>query len=200
MDDQLRVLVVDDNEALCRGLARLLPVLGASEVGVAHSLADARRLVRGKRWDAAIVDVRLPDGTGFELLELLRSVDEKLPILVQTAHRDWAAPNEAQRQHVQFLAKPYSPDNLRSFVQAVRARQAGTTEPERAMALFVRRHGLSPAEREILFLLARGRSRQEIAAERGVSENTIKAQIKSMLKKTSASNALDLLARAVRSD
>ena len=68
-----RVLVVDDEEPLARVMARTLKSRGF-ECDVALSGAEARRLVEGKEYAIALLDVRLPDESGYELLEELRSI------------------------------------------------------------------------------------------------------------------------------
>jgi serine phosphatase RsbU (regulator of sigma subunit) len=68
-----RVLVVDDEEPLARVMARTLKSRGF-ECDVALSGAEARKLVEGKEYAIALLDVRLPDESGYELLEELRSI------------------------------------------------------------------------------------------------------------------------------
>src|SRR5450432_3152563 len=95
-------LIVEDDEAVARGLARWLALRGPVEcVG---TVAEGRAALEGKAWAGAVIDISLPDGSGFEVLELARSMD--VPSLVLTGHlnRDFA--NRAFDLGASYVVKP----------------------------------------------------------------------------------------------
>lgn len=100
------VLVVDDDATLLASYVRALDRSGRS-VLAAESAAKARELVRGKRPDAGIVDLHLPDGSGIELIRELRQWDAQLVLILVTGYGNMAvgaAAALAGANHV--LAKP----------------------------------------------------------------------------------------------
>lgn len=194
----LKVLVVEDDRPWARTLRRALLRLGASDVVSTDRIGRGWALAREELWDAAILDVMLPDGHGLELLEALRREQSRLPVLVQTATRDWALINEAQRLHARFLVKPFDDGHLRAFVEAALDEKAlRDSAPDVLLTRLASAHHFTPAEHAMLLLLARGTRRTAIAQERRVAEGTVKTQIQTMLRKAGASSVLELLGRAL---
>lgn len=194
----LKVLVVEDDRPWFRTLRRALLRLGASDVVAADRIGRGWELAREESWDAAILDVMLPDGHGLELLEALRREQPRLPVLVQTATRDWTLINEAQRLHARFLVKPFDEDHLRAFVDAAMEEKAlRDSAPDVLLTRLASEHHFTPTEQTMLLLLARGTRRSTIARERGVAEGTVKTQIQAMLRKARAGSVLELLGRAL---
>ncbi|MBI4956364.1 MAG: response regulator [Myxococcales bacterium] len=115
-------LVLDDNGALARTVARKLrglgrPVLVATCDAARAALADPMGLV------AAVLDVELPDGRGTEILRELRVGLRDLPVLVVSGADDSRLVLEVRRLGAEFAPKPFCGDELRAFAErVVRAR------------------------------------------------------------------------------
>ena len=184
----LTMLVVED-ELSQRAVERLLR---GWKVRPAGNLASARRLLGSGSFDGAVVDVELPDGNGLDLVEAMRAAGAKIPILVLTAYCERELVNRAQRIGAELACKPLVPQNLIAF--ADRAAQASSADRELIARVsdLARRHGLTPRETAVATLAVRDLPRQAIQAELGVSMNTIKTQVRSLLQKCGAPNLATL--------
>lgn len=126
----MRILLVEDEPALAASLARGLRG-GAHAVDVAGRLHEARTLLAREHYDALVLDVNLPDGSGFDLAQALRDEANPLPILILTA-RD----SVADRVHGldlgadDYLVKPFALDELLARLRAV-TRRAPERRPDR---------------------------------------------------------------------
>jgi len=120
-----RILVIDD-EAIVRGaIVRMLAPCGY-DVVEASSAAAGLRLWREARADVLVTDIALPDMTGFELIGLLRSEGETVPIIAISGSLVVSDLGMvADRLGIaQLLAKPFSPDQLVSAVSTALADKA----------------------------------------------------------------------------
>jgi DNA-binding NtrC family response regulator len=124
------VLVVDDESGIRAGLATALARAGHRAV-VAASLGEARaRLAEPTRFDCALVDIRLKDGSGLDLLREVRAGSRReVPVIVATAFDDGARVIEAMRDGAfDYLTKPFDLKRLMAAVdRAVRARRASAS-------------------------------------------------------------------------
>jgi two-component system nitrogen regulation response regulator GlnG len=124
--DGLRILVVDDEPQVARGLARNLTRAGARAT-VASSVAQAlQQLERGAAWDIVLVDQMLPDGDGIDVLDWIERRQAKPAVVVISA-------NPLSAQHTLLLQacgavllpKPFDADDLaRALSEALAARAA----------------------------------------------------------------------------
>jgi DNA-binding response OmpR family regulator len=123
-----RVLYVDDHEDTC-ALVGLVLTRAGYEVAVAASASEALALASSGRFDAYILDNRLPDSTGIELLGRLREFDPHTPTVFYSgdgfdAHRRGAAEAGAQA----YLLKPAEPDEILATVTRLIEEAQGATE------------------------------------------------------------------------
>ncbi|HQK93599.1 MAG TPA: response regulator [Armatimonadota bacterium] len=106
------VLIADDEEAICRGIKRVLTSRGA-EVDMAHSGADALKRLTSTAFDVALVDLVMPSFGGFELLERIEQAELKVVAIVITAHASIDTAVEAIRKGAfDYLPKPFAPEDL----------------------------------------------------------------------------------------
>jgi PAS domain S-box-containing protein len=117
------VLVIDDDPAMCDALGAVLRAHG-------HTVETATRGVTGlakaraQRFDVAIVDIRLPDVSGLELLEGLRGVSPSPEVVLVTGHGSLATALEAMRHDAfGYLLKPFEPDLLLATVDRALEKQ-----------------------------------------------------------------------------
>nr|WP_295466814.1 response regulator transcription factor [Mesorhizobium sp.] len=121
----MRVLVVEDDEILSNGLAVGLGMSGFS-VEVAQTCDEARAGLRAGGFDAVVLDLMLPDGSGLDILSELRSARSILPVLLLTARdavEDKIAGLDAGADD--YLGKPFDLDELAARLRALMRRGAG---------------------------------------------------------------------------
>lgn len=189
-----RVFLLDDHEIVRRGLAELLgSESGIEIVGQSGTAASGVREILALRPDVAVLDVRLPDGSGIDVCREVRSRDPRIRCLILTAYDD----DEALYAAVIAGASGYVLKDIRGkgLVDAVRAAAAGETLLEPAIVAAVtarlrgehavdpRLAGLSDREREILALIADGLTNRQIGVELSLAEKTIKNYVSSLLAK-----------------
>jgi two-component system response regulator DevR len=189
-----RVFLLDDHEIVRRGLAELLgSESGIEIVGQSGTAASGVREILALRPDVAVLDVRLPDGSGIDVCREVRSRDPRIRCLILTAYDD----DEALYAAVIAGASGYVLKDIRGkgLVDAVRAAAAGETLLEPAIVAAVtarlrgehavdpRLAGLSDREREILALIADGLTNRQIGVELSLAEKTIKNYVSSVLSK-----------------
>lgn len=189
----IRLLLVDDHEIVRRGLSELLETHPDLQVvAQAGSLQEAMN-VELDEVDVAVLDVRLPDGSGVDLCRLLRERRPDLACLMLTSFPD----NEAISASVLAGARGYVLKNVRGddLVNAIRRVANGemllTTEQiersrerlRRQIAEDIRLESLSGQEQRILELLSEGLSNREIAAEMFLAEKTVKNYVSNLLAK-----------------
>ncbi|MEU4673541.1 response regulator transcription factor [Amycolatopsis sp. NPDC023774] len=190
-----RVVLAEDDVLLREGLASLLDRSGfavAGQAGDANALLD---LVREHRPDLVLVDVRMPPTHTVEGLEAARTIREELPeigILVLSAHADVDHAMEllAGGRGIGYLLKSRVAD-VGEFLETLRriAKGGSVVEPALVQELVEARHrndplaALSAREREVLGLMAEGRSNAGIARRLWVTEGTVEKHVRSVLAK-----------------
>jgi FixJ family two-component response regulator len=191
-DSASLVFVVDDDDSVCRALARLIRSAGYR----VETFGSARAFLDRMPVDACpaclVLDIQLPEVSG---LELARELDTALPIIFITGHGDIAMGVGAMKAGAtDFLSKPVSDtDLLGAIAQALeRAVQARTIRRE-LDALRARVERLTPREREVMALVVTGRLNKQVASELGTVEQTIKAHRKRVMAKMEATSLAQLI-------
>jgi DNA-binding NarL/FixJ family response regulator len=192
---QTRVVLADDDVLLREGMASLLELSGFRVVGRAGDAAELIALVREHHPDLAIVDIRMPPDHQTEGLEAARVIRDEFPqtaILVLSVHADVEHALEllASGQGIGYLLKSRVTD-VDEFIDALNrvARGGSVVDPALVQELVAARHrndpldALSPREREVLALMAEGRSNTGIAHRLWVTEGTVEKHVSSILMK-----------------
>ncbi|HSG08133.1 MAG TPA: sigma-54 dependent transcriptional regulator [Longimicrobiales bacterium] len=152
-----RILLVDDDDLIRTVVEERLKRRGY-DVLAAASLAEARKALKGGFPDAALLDIRLPDGNGTELLEEL-TAEEAVPCVMITAHATIESAVEALKKGAQdYLEKPFSLDRLEATLEATLERTRLRREVRalrRAGGVRGNVIGSSPAMRQVLTLVER---------------------------------------------
>lgn len=183
MDRSIAFLVVEDVAILRRALVRTLSAFGRAE-GVG-TCADARVMLHGQKFDSLVVDVKLPDGIGLDLVPLARQLWPAIWVLVLTGSVEHGTISRTHELGVRYLLKPFSPEQLKVHAEETRARRnAGDRRVSVALKRWTRAHGLTGTEADLLALGARGVRREEFSVMRGVRPDTIRKQIQALLQKT----------------
>ena len=189
----IRLLLVDDHEIVRRGLSELLESHEDLQVVAQAGSLEEALAIELDQIDVAVLDVRLPDGSGVDLCRSLRERRADLACLMLTSFPD----NEAISASVLAGAKGYVLKNVRGddLVNAIRRVANGemllTTDQiersrerlRRQIAEDIRLESLSGQEQRILELLSEGLSNREIAAEMFLAEKTVKNYVSNLLAK-----------------
>jgi DNA-binding NarL/FixJ family response regulator len=200
---RIRVAIVDDQTLVRRGIAELLAL--APDIEVVAEAADgeeALRLIRERTPNIILLDVRMPEMTGLEVLRELKAKSLPGAAIMLTTFDDDTALIESMKHGARgFLLKDTSLDELLAAIRTVAAggaipRPAITTRVLRGIA-DIRSSAASPSassraahatplterETEILRLMAGGFSNREIAGALSVAEGTIKNHVSNILTK-----------------
>jgi len=185
----MRVLIAEDSLLLRAGVARLLEAEGFEVVGEAADLDDLLRKVRAHKPDVAIVDIKMPPTHTDEGLKAALIIRSELPatgvlVLSQYVEKEYAAELLAESaEGVGYLLKDRVAD-IERFVDAVRrvAEGGSVLDPEVVSRMLARRSAgpldqLTPREREVLALMAEGRSNASIATEMFVTERAVEKHV-----------------------
>ena len=189
------VVVADDDVLLREGLASLLDRHGYSVAGVADDGTHLLRLVEEVRPDLAVVDIRMPPTHTNEGLAAAREIRTRFPsvaILVLSAFVEVEHAIEllASGERIGYLLKTRITD-VEEFLETLHRVQDGVTVVDPAVvqelvAAHRRRDPLdvlSPREREVLALMAEGRSNAGVARQLWVTEGTVEKHVRSILTK-----------------
>jgi DNA-binding NarL/FixJ family response regulator len=194
-DLELTVLIVED-DAMVRDWIRLS--LEGSEfrvVGVAHTAAEVPDLIERRRPSLLLVDYRLPDGMGTELVRELRQSGLATPALLMTANEQ-AGFNEAARD-AGAQGTALKSGRVQELLETLRAVARGESafdarHPQRAPG----RAALSPREREVLQLVASGSTNKEIAAALSIGGETVKTMLARIYAKLGVRRRAEAVAEA----
>ncbi|MBX3259296.1 MAG: response regulator transcription factor [Labilithrix sp.] len=194
---ELTFLIVEDERLVGLALSRMFASFGRVEV--VTTLDAARKVLDDRRFDALIVDIKLPDGSGFDVVAYARERSPDTEALVLSGSVDAGRLSTAFTLGVTYLVKPASHTQLQDFAKRTRARRLKHSGWLRGViAMWVARYGLTPAEEAVLALAIDGRPRLEIAERRDVSPSTLKKQVQSLLAKTGDATLESAANRALR--
>jgi DNA-binding NarL/FixJ family response regulator len=192
-DTHKTIVLADDDTLLREGIASLLQRSGFDVVGQAEDGPGLLALVGEHRPDLAIVDVRMPPGYLTEGLDAAREIRSQFPatgVLVLSAHAEVEQAMEllAAGQGVGYLLKSRVTD-VAEFAETVGRVAAGgsVVDPALVQELVAARHRdgtfeqLTEREREVLALMAEGRSNAGIAHRLWITEGTVEKHVRSIL-------------------
>ena len=193
-DARIRVFLLDDHEIVRRGLRELLESEGDIEVVGESGLAqEAARRIPALRPDVAVLDGRLPDGSGIDVCREIRSRNPEIAALILTSYDD----DEALFSAIMAGAAGYVLKQVRGtdLVETVRRVAAGqsTLDPAVTQQVLDRlRRGpaedpalapLTSQERRTLELIGQGMTNRQISEEMFLAEKTVKNYVSSLLAK-----------------
>jgi len=208
----MRVLLVDDHTLFRSGLETLLERHGIEVIATAGNGREGFLMARELQPDVVLLDMRMPEMSGLEVLSGLRAVGFRSPIVMLTTSNEEQDLVECLRNGASgYLLKDMEPIEL---VTALREIVAGKTivAPELATILARVVQGdvdddggqpvspfaeLTPRELEILCLLAEGQSNKVIARNLGISDGTVKLHVKAILRKLDVHSRVEAAVMAV---
>jgi len=207
----LRVLLADDHSIVRRGLRGLLESAGLTVVGEAADGLEAVRLCEELRPDVVILDIGMPKLSGIEVAERAHKMDRRPGIIILSVHGDETYIMRALAAGARaYLLKSATDEDL---IPAVRAVAAGKPFFSPAVAAVLvedyirqlQQRGLTDSydlltdrEKEVLQLLAEGRSNKEVAALLDLGLSTVETHRANLMQKLNLHNTAEIVLYAVR--
>jgi DNA-binding NarL/FixJ family response regulator len=197
----IRVLVVDDHPVLREGIAAL--IARQPDMNVVAEAASAQEAIgqyHSARPDVTLMDIQMPGGSGIDAIVEIRSKFPAARIIVLTTYSgDVLATRALKAGASAYLLKGAVRKDLTETIRQVHS-GARRIDPDVAVALasHLNDGGLSTRETEVLRLVAAGGSNKVIAGKLGLSEETIKGYLKTILAKLGARDRTHAVTLALR--
>jgi two-component system response regulator DevR len=207
--ETIRIFLLDDHEVVRRGIRELLETEpGFEVVGESASAAEATRRIPALRPHVAILDGRLPDGSGIDVCREVRSQDPSIAALILTSYDDDDALFAAiMAGAAGYVLKQVRGDDLIDMIRRVAAGQSTLDPSITAQVLERLRNGppvdkeleaLTEQEQRILELIGTGLTNRQIAGELFLAEKTVKNYVSSLLAKLGLSSRTQAAIFAVK--
>ena len=207
----MRVIMIDDHALFRVGLQGLLEQRGIEVIAATAEGSEGLQLAEDMQPDIILLDLRMPDMSGLEVLQKIKSRGIKIPVVMLTTSNEEQDLVEALRNGAQgYLLKDMEPDELVSALRDIekgknvvaqeltdvlaRMVQGDPIEAEEKDTPF---SALTPRELEILCLLADGQSNKVIARNLGISDGTVKLHVKAILRKLEVHSRVEAAVIAV---
>ncbi len=199
----LRLVLIEDHQALREGLELLLGREGFEILGTAGTAAEGRRLVEQLDPDVALIDIRLGEDSGIDLTAKLIDADPERRIMLYTGSSEIDLLISGLDSGARgYALKDGAPSELTTALTTVA--EGGTyVDPRLHPALLSRRatqtqKSLSKREREIMELLSQGLTGEQVAERLFLSPETIKTHIRNAMNKLEANTRVHAIAIALR--
>jgi DNA-binding NarL/FixJ family response regulator len=206
----MRILCVDDHAIFRQGVRQILLQHDRQvQIGEAATAAAALQLGREAHWDVVILDLSLPDRSGFQLLTELKQERRDLPVLVLSMHGEDEYAIRALRNGASgYLTKESAPEELIAAIdKVIRGGRYMTPALAEKIAFAVAsppaqapHRALSEREMEVLQLIGAGKSLKEIAAQLALSVKSVSTYRARVLEKMTMSTNADLIRYVVEND
>jgi len=155
------------------------------QVEAVGTCAAARMALRVRTYDALIVDVRLPDGSGLDLIGVATKKSPGIVVLVLTGSTEREVIARTLQEGARYLLKPFDVNDLAAIAQEALSRhKAGERRIQLTLQRWASDLELTDTEVELLALGARGVPRERFSSQRGVRADTIRKQIQALIQKT----------------
>ncbi len=192
--DQIRVFIVDDDQAVARSLSGLLSAHGI-ETTAYSSAEEFLAALPSPESACLLLDLRMPGMNGLALQAELNNLNYRLPIVMLTGHGDVPAAVKAMKLGaIDFLEKPSSEPQLLDAVNSARLYLQKNPKPDVAPGVVARRlKRLTSREYEILQYLVQGMTNKQVASELDISQRTVEIHRARIRQKMRAEDLSDLI-------
>jgi DNA-binding NarL/FixJ family response regulator len=198
--ERIRVLVVDDHAVVRAGLAALLD----SEpdmcvVGVAANAADAASNFAALKPDVTLMDLRLPNVSGIEVMEHLQALSPGARVIMFTSYTKEDEIHAALKKGVwSYILKGAPASELLEAIRVVHSgRRYISPQIGEQVVDHLSQDDLSAREREVLQQMFEGHSNKEIGATLDISEHTVNAHVRNIMAKLGANRRTEAIATAL---
>ncbi|HEX3955874.1 MAG TPA: response regulator transcription factor [Trebonia sp.] len=201
----MRLVLCDDNRILCEAFASVLQARGHHVLAIATHASEGVAAVCAHKPDACLLDVRLPDGSGIDAAQAMRKHYPDAKIVMLSCLDDLSVVSEAKKAGVVgFLRKDQKVDAIVRAVEVVGAGglafDPATSRPRgRRVTDKNREHrlgALTRRETEVLQRIVAGQGTRQMASEMGVTINSLRSYVKSVLTKLGVHSRLEAAAIA----
>ena len=187
----IRILVVDDHQLIRVGITTL--IFPESDMKVVGEASDGREAVakyRECRPDITLMDLQMPEMCGVDAIGAIRGEFPDARIIVLTTYTGDVQAQRAMKAGAQgYVLKNLLHKELLQTIRTVhRGRKAMAAEVAAGVAEHTGEEGLTPKEIDVLQLIAAGNANKEIAAQIGITEETVKSRVKNILDKLGAND------------
>jgi two-component system, NarL family, invasion response regulator UvrY len=203
----IRIIIVDDHPVVRRGLSQIIAAEQDMQVaGEAENAQDALRVIRQTPCDAVILDINLPDASGFDVLKKLKNERPALPVLIMSFHEEESYARQVLKAGASgYLMKNSVPEEL---IKAIRKICSGgkyislsfserlASEP--ASSETPLHEKLSEREFQIMCQIAIGKSLKEIGGNLCISEKTVSTYRARLLEKMHMKTNADLVGYSLK--
>ena len=206
----MRVIIIDDHALFRDGLKGLLEQRNIEVAGVAANGNEGIKLANSIQPDIILLDLRMPNMGGLEVLPILRKELPNIPVVMLTTSNDESDLIKALRSGAQgYLLKDMDSDELVGALRDIEnGKNVVAADLTDALARMVQGESscddegnpfseLTPRETEILCLLAEGQSNKLIARNLGISDGTVKLHVKAILRKLDIHSRVEAAVMAV---
>ncbi len=199
------ILIVDDNP---KYLADALPMYGY-DVEVANDGIEALKILadESKNFDLILLDVMMPNMDGWDTLKAIRNNKKfkYIPVIMITAvSEEQKVVSGLKIGADDYIVKPFILPNLLARIEAVLRRSNWQNETKKSKEISINKDvnidALTPKEKEVLVLVAKGASNQEIADKLFVRDVTVKTHLNSIFKKLKVTNRTQAVLLAMQTN
>jgi DNA-binding NarL/FixJ family response regulator len=197
----IKILCVDDHPVVLDGLSAIIAMQPEMELAATASSGEtALKAFREHRPDVALVDLRLPDMSGFELIRAFRKINSRAKTIVLSSYDGDADIQRALDAGAQgYVAKGLVRDEL---LTAIRTVSAGGKHIPASIAQRLVGHmqsdAISEREMQVLSLVAAGKRNKEIAADLSIAEDTVKMHVRNIFFKLEVTDRTEAVTVALR--
>lgn len=198
---KIRVLCVDDHPVVRDGIGAMIKLQpDMTLAGTAATGGEALQQLSELRPDVTLVDLQLPDMSGFDLIKKIKDKSPDARIVVLSSYEgDVDIQRAIEAGALGYVAKGIVREDL---LETIRSVHAGKRRLPAAVAQKLAEHmadePISPRELDVLSLMAAGRRNKEIASELAIAEDTVKMHVRNILSKLQVSDRTEAVTIAMR--
>jgi DNA-binding NarL/FixJ family response regulator len=191
----MKVLIVDDHAVVRHGLKSAIQSQGYEVVAEAGSINEAQAFMAQTNPDAIIVDINLPDGSGFDLVAWSRRVSPTTAIVVLTLNEgaDYVRAAKSAGANAFIVKNAPLTELIAALDFAISSPQSFSSKQ---ICISGIDSGLSAREIDVLYSISHGLSNTAIATDLYISVSTVKTHVSSILRKLDANNRVQALSIA----
>ena len=190
----IRVLIVDDHEVVRAGLIGAFTHANLEVVGSAATVAEAIAQVAHTNPDVVVVDLNLPDGSGFEVIQWIRSISKEIGIVILTLNSGPEFVVAAMKSGANsFVVKTAPVSEIVSAIKHCMTSPYGFSAKGLSALSNTTDPLLTAREIDVLMKISLGLSNHEIAKQLFLSQSTIKSHITAIFRKLNVDNRISAI-------
>ena len=189
-----RVLVVDDHAVVLAGLISALSQAEFEVVGSAGTVAEALAQIAHLNPDVVVIDLNLPDGSGFDIVQWIRSISKTMGIVILTLNSGTEFITAALKSGANsFVVKNASMSEIIAAIQLCDTSPSTFSAQGLSTLMTSAKISLTAREIDVLKMISLGLSNQEISLKLFLSQSTIKSHITSIFRKLGVDNRVSAI-------